>query len=189
MKITDFHSLILKRSSVRKYQDKPVPRESILKCLEAARLAPSACNVQPWRFIVVDDPDLKKKVSDAAYQGVGNFNKFIYEAPVIIVVMAERDLITNRMAATLKGIPYYLLDVGAACQQILLQAEELGIGTCWVGWFKEKPLKNLFGLSASKKIVSLITMGYPDAEVIKTREKRRKNLDQMVSFNQGEGLV
>ena len=82
--------LIQKRRSVRRYANRPIPKEDILKCLEAARLAPSACNSQPWHFIVVDEPELKARVSDRIFSGLYSMNKFAKEAPVLVAVVSEK---------------------------------------------------------------------------------------------------
>lgn len=181
--MADFQTLIKQRQSIRKYQNRPLQRADIIACVEAASLAPSACNVQPWKFIVIDELKLKEKLCEKAFTRVPNFNHFVKQAPVIVVVLADRDLITNRLVATLKGIPYYLLDIGAACEQFILQAAELNIGTCWIGWFKEKPIKKLLSIPPGQKVVSLITLGYPAEDTKEPQEKNRKNIDQIISFN------
>ena len=173
-----FSELVAKRQSDRKYKSQPVKRELITECLEAARLAPSACNSQPWKFIVIDDPDLLKEVAIAA-AGMG-MNKWAKEAPVIVAVTLEKMNFTARIGSVIKDKEYSLLDVGIAVEHFCLQAAELGLGTCIMGWFDEKKVKTLLGIS-KKRIPLLISLGYPDTE---TRKKSRKSLEDMSSWNQ-----
>ncbi len=100
----NFLELVKKRQSVRNYLSKPVPREIIERCAEAARLAPSACNSQPWKFIVVDEPDKKMRLADAAFSGVYSVCKFVKRAPVIVVVVTEKMSYAARVGAFLKKV-------------------------------------------------------------------------------------
>lgn len=177
----NFIELAKKRHSVREYRDRPVEREKILSCLEAARLSPSASNSQPWRYIIVDEPHLKKKVCDAAFSGIFFMNKFAAKAPVIIVVLGEPDLVVNRLGKVVQGVQYFLLDVGASIEHLLLQAEEEGLGACWLGWYSERRIKNVLKIPRSKKIVSVISMGYPEEGV--EHPKHRKEIGEISSFN------
>ena len=172
-----FEELINKRQSDRKYTGQHVNRELIVKCLEAARLAPSACNSQPWKFVVVDDPDLLSSMADAA-AGMG-MNKWVKQAPVIIAVTLEKMNFTARIGSVIKDKEYSLLDVGIAVEHFCLQAAELGLGTCIMGWFDEKKVKKLLGIS-NKRIPLLISLGYPGGE---TRKKARKSIEEMSSWN------
>ena len=139
----DFLDLVRKRESVRSYSVTPVPRELINKCLEAARLAPSACNSQPWTFIVIDDPETKKKLADTAFSGIYSINAFAREAPVLVVVITERSAYAAKLGAYFRGMQYNLIDIGIACEHFILQAAEEGIGTCWLGWFNERGVKKV----------------------------------------------
>lgn len=169
--------LIQKRQSDRQYEARPVDRELVVKCLEAARLAPSACNSQPWKFVVVDEPQLVLQVGEAA-AGMG-MNKFAKEVPVIVAVVLEKMNLTARIGSVIKDKEYSLLDMGIAVEQFCLQAAELGLGTCIMGWFDEKKVKKLLGIK-NKRVPLLITLGYPAGE---TRRKIRKSLDDMSSWN------
>ncbi len=120
--------LIRKRRSVRNYLDKPIPKEDILKCIEAARLAPSACNAQPWKFIVIDDRELKSKVGEKAFSGLYSMNKFANTAPVFVVVISEKQKFLSAIGGYFRGTRYYLMDIGIACEHLILLAAELGIG-------------------------------------------------------------
>lgn len=173
--------IIKARRSIRRYKDKPVEREKIVQCLEAARLAPSAENVQPWRFIVVDDPGLKHELSLHAFSGIYRPTQFAAKAPVIIVILARLDILANRIGKQIQGIHYYFIDTGIAGEHFALQAQELGLGTCWIGWFHSKKVRKVLKIPRSYKIVSLMSLGYPDGSPLK--EKKRMTIDEMAWFN------
>ena len=170
------------RKSVRDFLDRPVEREKITKCLEAARLAPSACNSQPWKFVVVDDKQLKDKLCDAAFSGLYFINSFCKKAPVIVVVVSEKGKFIARIGGMFRGTKYYLIDIGIACEHFILQAEELGLGTCWIGWFNERAVKSLLNIPQQKKIDILIALGYYDREKLGP-EHDREPMDTIASFN------
>ena len=152
-------------------------RDLVVKCLEAARLAPSACNSQPWKFVVVDDRELVRKVGEAA-AGMG-MNGFAREVPVIVAVVLEKMNLTARIGSVIKDKEYSLLDVGIAVEHFCLQAAELGLGTCIMGWFNEKKVKELLGIRG-KRVPLLVSLGYPAGE---NRKKIRKSMDEMSSWN------
>jgi len=174
----NFNELISKRQSVRQYEARPVEPEKILQCVEAARLAPSACNAQPWKFIVIDEPELKKEVATAtASMGM---NKFAFEAPVIVAIVLEKPNATSKIGSVLKGKEYTLMDIGIAAAHFCLQATDLGLGTCIIGWFDEKKVRILLQIPNKKRIPLLITIGYSSAEI---RNKQRKELNVVQSHN------
>lgn len=178
-----FLQLIKQRQSVRKYASRPVEPEKLHRCLEAARLAPSASNGQPWRFIVVDDPELVQKVARETAGPLATFNKFVPEAPVIVAIVIEKMKTVTQIGAYLKNREYALIDIGIAAEHFCLQAAEEGFGTCMLGWFNEKPIKKLLNIPKNKRIGLLITVGYaPDDYVL--REKKRKGIGDVVSYNQ-----
>ncbi len=174
--------LIKHRKSVREFLDKPVEREKIMRCLEAARLAPSASNSQPWRFIIVDDKQLKKKLCDAAFKGIYFINSFCKTAPVIVVIVSEKPRFLTRIGAMFRGTQYYLIDIGIAGEHFVLQAEELGLGTCWIGWFNERAVKPILNIPQHKKIDIMIALGYYDREKLDP-DHGREPIDKMASFN------
>lgn len=173
--------LINKRKSVRNYINRPIPREDLLKCIEAARLAPSACNGQPWKFIVVDEPLLKKKVCEKAFSGIYSMNKFVETAPVLIIVISEKEKFMSALGGKIRGTRYYLLDIGIASEHLVLQAAELGIGSCWIGWFSEKGVKSILKIPRHKKIDAIISLGYSKED--RPAPKMRKPLGEISSFN------
>ncbi len=173
--------LFRKRRSVRNYSDRPVPREDILKCLEAARLAPSACNSQPWHFIVIDEPELRKRVADRIFSGLYAMNHFAKEAPVLVAVITEKMKFLAALGSQVRDTRYCLVDLGIATEHLVLQAEALGIGSCWIGWFDEKALRGILKVPQDKKIDIVISLGYPAED--KAMSKVRKSLKEITSFN------
>jgi len=177
----NFLELVKRRKSTRRYAAKPVSRELIAKCLEATQLAPSACNSQPWYFIVVDDPDLKNKLAQAAFSGVYSMNSFAKDAPVLAVVVRDKSSYFATLGGYCRGTQFSLIDIGIACEHFILQAEEEGVGTCWLGWFNEKAVKKILGIPRNKKADIMISMGYPDNAT--SVSKIRKSLGEISRFN------
>ncbi len=170
--------LIEKRQSNRSYKPAPVEKEKIMSCIEAARLAPSACNAQAWKFIVVDDPDLKEQVAEAA-NSMG-MNKFLYGAPVIIAVVLETPNVASAIGSTIKRKDYTQIDLGIAVENICLQATELGLGSCIVGWFDERRIKKILQVPASRRVPLLVVLGYSNDE---RHTKKRKKIEDIFSIN------
>jgi len=180
-----FSELVQKRRSVRRYSNRPVAKEDILKCLETARLAPSACNSQPWHFIVIDEPELRKRVAARIFSGLYGMNKFAKEAPVLVAVVSEKMKFLAAVGSQVRDTRYFLTDIGIACEHLILQAEELGIGSCWMGWFDEKALKEEMNIPRNKKIDIVIALGYAAED--KIIPKARKSLEEISSFNSYSG--
>jgi nitroreductase len=180
-KKSSFQQLVQSRKSIRRFLDKPVEREKILTCLEAARVAPSASNVQPWRFLVIDDPKLLEKLAREAFSGIYYPTKFAAKAPAIIVILARLDIIANRIGKQIQDINFYYIDTGIAGEHIVLQAEELGLGTCWIGWFNPRRTRKFLNIPRKYKIVSLMAMGYYEKKP--SRERKRRKLDEIAWFN------
>lgn len=166
------YDLINERRSVRHYRPEKVPREIIERCLEAARLAPSACNSQPWRFIVTDSEPLRTKLAQAAFGGVYAMNAFALKAPALIAVVTERSKFAASLAGKFRGVQYSLMDIGIACAFFSLAAEAEGVGTCLLGWFDESGVKNTLGLPRNAKIDIMLSLGYSAEE--KPARKIRK---------------
>lgn len=157
-----FIDLVRSRYSCRAYKSDPVSREHIERMIEAARLAPSACNKQPWRFAVVRDEATRMRlVNESFLPGIPM--RWAGDAPVIIALGMERSLVTHKLAPGLSGIEYPLLDVGIAGEHLVLQAAEQGLGTCWIGWIKSKKVREIVGWPRGIEAVSLITVGWPAA--------------------------
>lgn len=173
-----FIDLVKKRRSVRSYKPDPVPRELIEKCLEAVRHAPTACNTQSWKFIVVEG-ELKERLVAESLGGLVVPNRFATGAPVIVVIAADPDFVTHRIGGTFKGIDYRLIDAGIAGEHFVLQAAELGLGTCWIGWFDQKAVKRVLSLPGGWAVSAMITVGYP---LDRPGEKKRKELQDISEF-------
>ena len=172
--------LIISRQSDRKYSDKPVEKDKLDRIVEAGRMAPSACNAQPWKFIVVTDPELIGKIAEAASAKLAGMNSFVTQASVIIVVVRENPNFSSKVGATIKNKDYSLIDIGIATENICLQAKSEGIGSCIIGWFDERMLRKILLIPGSKRVELIITLGYSLSE---QREKRRKPAAETVSYN------
>ena len=174
----DFEELILKRQSDRKYAPGKVSTEDIMKCIEAARMSPSACNAQPWKFVVVDDRGKLNEMADAA-EGMG-MNKFTHGVPVMVAVVLEKMNFSAKVGSLIKNKDYCMLDLGMAVEHFCLQAADLGLGTCIMGWFDEKKIASLLGVPREMRIPLIIALGHPEGP---TRKKIRKPLEDMSSWN------
>ena len=147
----DVMEAIRQRRSVRSYEEREVEEDVLTQVMEAGRLAPSARNMQEWKFVVVRDKALRRKLADAA-----SGQRFVGEAPVVIVACAvEHDHI---MAC---GHPSHLIDVAIAIDHITLAARELGLGTCWIGAFDQQKVRDILGIPDSVEVIELLPMGYP----------------------------
>jgi len=177
-----FKELILARQSVRRYAETLVEPEKISQCLEAARLAPSASNSQPWRFIVVDKEPLRTEVAKATFGDIKLINKYTLQAPVMIVIVVEKAKVLTRLAMLVKKKEWPLIDVGIAAEHFCLQATELGLGTCLIGWFEENKIKKLLQIPSDKSIGLLISVGYA-VDGYPQRTKVRKPLEEIVRYN------
>ncbi len=173
--------LIIRRQSDRKYSDKPVEADKLERIIEAGRMAPSACNAQPWKFIVVTDPKLISQVAEAASARLLGMNTFVGQAPVLVVIVRENPNFSSKVGGTIKNKDYSHIDIGIASENICLQARAEGIGSCMIGWFDEKQLKKILGIPSSKRVDLIITLGYSLSD---RRDKKRKPKDNTVSFNE-----
>ena len=156
-----FEEVVEKRRSIRRYKSTPVPKEKILRVLEAARVAPSAGHRQPWHFIVVEDKETIRKLAKSEWAA---------EAPVMIVGLADEPASPG----------WCLNDLGIALEHIVLAATNLGLGTCWMGQTgREEMIKSLLGIPDNFKVVAVVPMGVPDET---PSPKERKSLDAIVSW-------
>ena len=175
----DFLDLVTARQSDRAYdKNRPVEQEKLERILEAARLAPSACNAQPWKFVVVTDPELSIKVGKAS-AGLG-MNKFAKDAPVHILIVEESMNVTSLLGNKIKDKYFPLVDIGIAASHICLAAEAEGLGSCILGWFDEREIKNLVGIPQKKRLLLDITIGY---SLKPKKPKVRKPKEKVISYN------
>jgi nitroreductase len=163
---------IKRRRSVRSYMEKPVPEELLYEVLEAARLAPSAANIQPWHFIVVKDRETRAKIAESC-----SFGRFLTESPIVIVGCGD-------MKASPK---WYAIDTCIALENLVIAATGLGLGTCWVGSFDEEKLASLLELPRNFRIVALISLGFPREKIdlgarLLHAVRPRKRLEEIVSL-------
>ena len=175
----DFLDLARRRQSDRGYADRALSREQIERCLEAAALAPSACNSQPWFFVVVDEPQLRGRVAGLLQDRV--MNRFAPSAPVLVAVVVEKPSLLPRLGGLLKDKPYEWLDVGMAVEHFCLQATQEGLGSCIIGWFDEAGVKELLGVPKARRVPLVITLGYPQDSAV--RPKLRKGATATWSYN------
>lgn len=166
----DVFEAIRTRRSIRSYRDAGVEEQKLNKVLDAGRLAPSANNLQEWRFVVVRNGETRKKLGEAACN-----QKFVAEAPVVIAccsVESEKILTC--------GHPAYAIDVAIAIDHMTLAATSLGLGTCWIGAFYEDRVREILGIPDSIRVVELLTLGYPEEQPL---PRVRKRLEEIVSYD------
>jgi nitroreductase len=170
----DVFEAVKKRRSVRAYNVTPVPEEKLEKILEAARLAPSAGNIQPWHFIVVTDREKRKKLAET-----GRYAKFLSESPIVIVGCGDQNASPK----------WYIVDVAIAMENMVLTATSEGLGTCWIGSFNEDKVKEMLKIPENLKVIAILAVGYPrekfdfQGKILKLVRKR-KHLKEIVSFEE-----
>jgi Nitroreductase len=180
--MNDFQTLAAARQSDRAFDaDRPVERDKIERILEVARLAPSACNAQPWHFIVVDELELKNKVADATSTKLLGLNHFTKQAPVHIIVVEEKANLSSGFGSWVKDKTFTLVDIGIAASHIALAAESEGLGSCILGWFNEDKMRSLLNIPSNKRIILDIIIGYSTQP---KRQKKRKATEEVVSYNE-----
>ena len=163
-------NLISERGSIRKYTNKSITKGDLHKILEAARLAQSAANRQPWQFIVVTDKEVKDKLADAAHWLDRPRQPSVETAAAVIVCLADPEMSAN----------WFQVDSAIATENMALTAWEMGIGSCWIGAFREDAVKTVLAIPENLRVVSLLTLGYADE---KPRPKNRKTLEEIVHYN------
>lgn len=171
----DFLEIAKNRQSCRAYDpDRSVESEKLEAVLEAARLAPSACNSQPYHITVCTGQAAREAAK--ATQGMG-MNRFATQAPVVLVLSEEGYSKTAALGAKVKGNDFRSIDIGIVAAYLTAEATAQGLGTCILGWLEDEKLRKLCGLTAPVRLV--ITLGYP-AQGEKLREKKRKSMDTLV---------
>jgi nitroreductase len=147
------HEAIKVRRSVREFSTRPIPAASVARLRDAMRLAPSACNLQPWRFVLVSDPRLRDQVAKAA-----NEQTFIAKAPLLVVACGFPDQAYQHMGGDGNSVD---IDVAIALDHLTLSAVAEGLGTCWIGAFDERIIKTLLRIPPEAKIVAMVPIGFP----------------------------
>ena len=180
--MTTLDDLIRRRFSLRDYAPRPVGHADLVQLCDAARHAPSACNSQTWRFVVVTNPGTITRICDEAMLPVIR-NDWLRRAPALIVGCSQLDIVANRIGRAVTGIEYHKIDLGIAMEHMALKAVELGLGTCWIGWFHERKLRHLLGIPRSVRVSALLSVGYPASDDASRRTTRRP-LDQIAFAEQ-----
>jgi len=180
-----FLKLLQRRRSVRRYRRQAVEAEKVALILESARLAPSACNQQPWHIVTVNRPPLIRELAQCAPFGT-RINKWMADAPLVFVLCAHPHPLVHQAAQWIDK-DCHRLDVAIAGEHMSLMATELGLGTCWIGWFSHKKIRRLLHIPDTYNILALLVAGYP-GEGIRLDEPvdhdlRRKRLAEIVSWN------
>lgn len=176
-----FMELANNRQSDRAFTTQEVSRKDLLKCVQAAQLAPSACNSQPWKFIILDQPELRQQAAEVLADNPKGINKFAASAPVLVAVIEEPatligGVVSNRWAQ---------FDLGSATEHFCLQAAELGLGTCIMGAFNHDKMAELLKLPQDRRVFVMLAVGHRSSDIIRT--KSRKELGAIHCFNQYEG--
>jgi nitroreductase len=174
--------VISERCSVRSYSDRPIEENKLMLILESARLAPSASNSQPWHFYVVKGKEKIKALSQKMPLGSQVVvNTFLAQAPVVVVATAGPLGLLYRIASFIVNKKWYYIDIGIALEHMVLTAWELGIGSCWIGWFDEKKVKRLLDIPAGEEVISMVTLGYPKEGHV-SQPKERKGLKETIKI-------
>lgn len=163
--------MIKTRKSVRKYRPDPIPEDVLNRILEAGRAAPSAKNIQPWKFIVIKDPENKKKVAE-----VCRGQHWIANADVIVCGCALEKIAWGRMGGYMSS---FAVDLAIAMDHIILAAANEGLGTCWIGAFEEKRVKEILGIPDDVRVVALTPIGYPAEE---PKGRGRKDFNEIFVY-------
>ena len=172
----NFMEIALTRQSCRSYDEtRPVEQEKLDAILEAGRLAPSACNGQPYH-ITVCRGDLAREVA-VLTKGMGGMNKFAVQAPVMLILSEKPYVKAAGLAAKVKNNDYRSIDIGIACAYLTAEAAAQGLGTCILGWFDDDKIRKLCGIEYPVRLV--ITLGYPADDTV--RPKKRKDIAELVT--------
>ncbi len=176
--MNNFLDLCVKRQSCRTFSDKTVEREKLLSCVEAARLAPSACNSQPWKFIVVNTPEIVAEVAKTTMQlGINNY---MASATAFIVVLEEHAVLMPKIRPIFDSQYFAKGDIGGVLVTLCYAAEAQGLGSCIIGMYDREKLCSLLNLPSETRFGQLVALGYPADD--KVRNKSRKPLEDLVRF-------
>ncbi len=171
----DVYEAIRTRQSIRRYKPDPVPDDVLSKVLDAMRLAPSAGNLQPWRFIVVKDAAVREQLAKATDR-----QEWIAHAPVIIAACGWEERAYSKMGGYWNALP---VDVSIAFDHLTLAAAAEGLGTCWIGSFIEDGVRRVLAIPQEVRVIALTPLGYPDEPLV---PKTRKELTEIVCYERWE---
>ncbi len=176
----DILEAIKKRKSVRAYADKPVEDEKLRLCLEAVKLSPSACNLQPYKIHILTGKN-KDEFCGQVFSGTYSACSFAAKAPVIFAFVSSKKTFTGWAGNQIQGTDFPLIDIGIAGEHLALQAAALGLGTCWLGWFSKKKADKFLKTGFGEKTEILMSLGYPAGE---TPARPRKKDDELFFFTE-----
>jgi len=177
--MSTYLDLVKRRESCRNFDpNRPVEREKLERCAEAAWLAPSACNSQPWRYLIVTNPDYAAKLRPLV-QELG-MNKFANDCPAFVIVLEEPTRLKASIAARFKDQDFAPIDVGLSTSKFCYEAAEHGLSTCILGWLNEQKIKELFGIEKAPRVRLVLCVGY--AANGELREKKRKPIEQVFQY-------
>jgi nitroreductase len=167
-----FRRLVQSRASVRHYDERAISDKDILAIVGSARQAPSAENSQPWRFVAVKSAAARETLGRACFSGIFSPTRFAARAPLLVALCAERAGLIEA-GKSIKDRAMYQLDCGIAGEHLVLQAAELGLGTCWIGWFNRRAARKALGVPWHVRVVALIAVGYPREGTVRKRRPRK----------------
>lgn len=176
--MSDFMDLCLRRQSCRNFSEQPVEQEKLVKCVEAARLAPSGCNGQPWSFVIAENPEIVSKMAECTQQ-LG-LNAYISGARAFFVVLEEHANLKPQIKSIVDSQYFAPGDIGGAVAYLCLEAESQGVGTCILGIYDREKIASLLNIPQEKHICGLIAAGYPADPTV--RKKSRKPLEEIIRF-------
>lgn len=177
--MSDYFDLVRMRESCRNFDpNRPVEKEKLARCAEAARLAPSACNGQPWRYLIVTNAGLAEQLRPLMME-LGQ-NKFLQKCPAFAVVLQEPTVLKAALSDKFRDQDFAPMDVGLSVSQFCYAATEQGLSTCLIGWLNEKKIRALFDVPKTSRVRLVIAIGYAATE--KLREKVRKPAGDVIKF-------
>ncbi len=180
----NFMEMMEARESCRAYQDKPVSREQLLKIVEAGRLSPSGCNAQPWKFLVIDEPEAKEKLCDAlVVEGGGTGCPWRAQVPAFIALCEQPAKVMPVVKKYYGDTQRFAQgDIGMAAMNMCYEAMELGLATCVLGLCDQTKMQHHFGVPEGHEVRMILAVGY-SAEGAEPRAKVRKPVEEVCSFN------
>ena len=169
------------RRSIRKYKQTAIADENIEQILESGRLAPSGDNTQPWKFVIVKNEKTKELIAEASHK-----QKWMINAPVFIVCIADiraqvnssEEIFVDEETGMFE-LKQVIRDTSIAVEHMILEATRLGIGTCWIGWYKQSEIRKVLGVPSDKFVLGIITLGYADEN---PKQRSRKIIEEIVFY-------
>ncbi|EHM10704.1 nitroreductase [Thermanaerovibrio velox DSM 12556] len=176
-----FLDLAKERFSLRRFSDRPVEDPVLLRCAEAARLAPSACNGQPWRMFMANRKEVTEPLGDVAFGGTYGMNSFAQKAPALVVVASSPLPWTARIGQFIGGVPFAPCDAAVATEHFVLQAQSEGLGSCWIGFFNFNGVARFLNLDRGLRPLFILALGYPP-EGLTPPKRSRKPLEDLAKL-------